>query len=366
MMPTMARRKETEGVTSIGLIERMKNQGVALQRRALEREDILPLYGSSELLKPVPEKASLFFSSYPSGFAVFPVGKPGTTSLIMLQKIASIGPQVRGRRVALSLSSTWFFKGGGHQYEGNFSRQQALAALLNPRLSFSFRQELARALLNYPRTLEHEPLLTFLLRHLAGGSWSDHWLWGVAQPLAQWQSLIDAAQDHFEVLFYASVHARRLGHKPPQLLQPLDWAQLIAQASARPNLKPHAAAPGPGLLNEAADRDFRHQLEQGEEWTHLELLVRGLHELGLRPLFLCAPPNGPFLESLGIRRGSLALYAAKLRLVAGRYGGVVETFEDHQQDTNFLGDGNDHLGPRGWMFYNQALDRFYHTPANGG
>jgi poly-D-alanine transfer protein DltD len=42
---------------------------------------VLPLYGSSELITPVRERAGVFFRSAPTGFQSSPVGKVGTTQL---------------------------------------------------------------------------------------------------------------------------------------------------------------------------------------------------------------------------------------------------------------------------------------------
>ena len=69
----------------------IKNQGLAFERAAARTPDILLLYGSSELIDPIPNRASDFFSSAPTGFQVCPVGKAGTTSLIILQKLAALG-----------------------------------------------------------------------------------------------------------------------------------------------------------------------------------------------------------------------------------------------------------------------------------
>src|SRR6188768_2322783 len=86
----------------------LKNQGTALQSAVFARPDLLPLYGSSELLKRVPDRASVFFASYPTNFAVSPVGKGGCTSLVMLQKIGASASAKPGRKVAVILSPTWF------------------------------------------------------------------------------------------------------------------------------------------------------------------------------------------------------------------------------------------------------------------
>src|SRR5215831_20122379 len=79
----------------------IKNQGLAFERAAARTPDILLLYGSSELIDPIPNRASDFFHKEPTGFEVCPVGKAGTTSLIILQKLAALGSELRGRKVVV-------------------------------------------------------------------------------------------------------------------------------------------------------------------------------------------------------------------------------------------------------------------------
>ena len=71
----------------------VKLQGVALQQAAFQQPDLLVLYGSSELVKEVPNRATDFFSQFPTGFRVFPVGKAGTISLANLLKLAAVGDE---------------------------------------------------------------------------------------------------------------------------------------------------------------------------------------------------------------------------------------------------------------------------------
>src|SRR5258707_7745213 len=87
----------------------IKNQGLAFERSAARAPDILLLYGSSELIDPIPNRASDFFSREPTGFEVCPVGKAGTTSLIILQKLGALGSELRGRKVGISLSAKSVF-----------------------------------------------------------------------------------------------------------------------------------------------------------------------------------------------------------------------------------------------------------------
>ena len=117
-----ARSLEYRSITALAadeaMIERdgklapVKNQGTALQQAALETDCLLPIYGSSELVLHRtynrPFHATNLFRDQPTGFTVFPVGKAQTTCLIMLQKLAAIGPTLEGRKVAVSLSHAWF------------------------------------------------------------------------------------------------------------------------------------------------------------------------------------------------------------------------------------------------------------------
>ena len=76
---------------------------------AVRAPDVLPIYGSSELIHPIPDRSSAFFRTAPTGFQVSPVGKAGSTSMIILEKLGGLGTNLRGKRVAISLSPSWFF-----------------------------------------------------------------------------------------------------------------------------------------------------------------------------------------------------------------------------------------------------------------
>src|SRR5438552_18956194 len=98
-----------------------KKQVMFIQRTVAREKSVLPLYGSSELIIGVPNRANKFFQNAPTGFQVSPVGTVGATSLIILQKIAALGSDLRGRRLAVSISPAWFLMPATRVdwYEGN-------------------------------------------------------------------------------------------------------------------------------------------------------------------------------------------------------------------------------------------------------
>src|SRR5215469_6093004 len=70
----------------------LKNQGLAFQRAAAHSPNVLPIYGSSELLQPeAPQRGNIFFRTAPTGFQLSPVGTGGANPLTMLQKVGALG-----------------------------------------------------------------------------------------------------------------------------------------------------------------------------------------------------------------------------------------------------------------------------------
>ena len=178
----------------------LKLQGVALQKAAFAQEDLLVLYGSSELVKEVPNRAVDFFEEYPTGFRVFPVGKAGTVSLNILQKLAAVGGDLRGRKVAFSLSPSFFFTSEVNEdyYEGNFSALQAQELAYSSVLSHELKRDSAKRMLHYDDTLDGNWTLNFALDRLVGDSFVDHALYAALLPLGKLSNAVGRAQDHVE------------------------------------------------------------------------------------------------------------------------------------------------------------------------
>lgn len=307
-------------------LARLKNQGVALQRHAFERGDILPLYGSSEMVRANPGKANLFFRHFPTGFSVFLVGKNGTTPLNILQKLAAVGEATRGRRVALSLSPSWFYPGAKleREYVGNFSRQQAFAALLNPALSFNLKRDFARSLLAHPAALQRETLLRFLVARVASGGRLNRLAYAALWPLARVNQEIYAMQDHFENTLFLKLYADHLGRAAEVIPTPLDWDRLLAEVAQTPAPSgADAREPAPGD-EPLTDQRFREAIGHTPEWHDLELLLRVLHEMRVHTLVLCMPPDGSHLERVGVSKESLHLFSGHIRALATAYGAQAE------------------------------------------
>ncbi len=343
-----------------------KLQGAALQKEAFRQSDLLVMYGSSELAKEMPNNAVDFFEDYPTGFRVFPVGKPGATSLAILQKLAAVGTEARGRKLVYSISPGSFFteECDPTYYEGNFSDMQAVELVFSSDLSRDLRRDVARRMIDYPRTADDSWVLDFSSHRLAGDTSLDRLGYDVIWPLGKLQCAVGRVQDHFSAALYILDEDEKLELSQRRGFRVLNWNDILRKAAQFANTAALRAK-----QNEVAQRKgqkssrpqaIRRGLAHGEEWTDFELLLRTCRELGTKPLFLSMPIEDIRLEVYGLDDDARRLYVQRLRSLTDEFQFPLLLFRDHENDPNFLVDFQDHLSGEGWLYYNKALDDFFH------
>src|SRR5882724_1040213 len=342
----------------------LKNQGLAFQRAAVHAPNVLPLYGTSELIIPsVQDRANLFFRSAPTGFQISPVGGGGANLLVMLQKVGALGSDLRGKKLVISLSPGWFLKvkSGWKGYQANFSPMAASKTIFGTGLNFELKREIASRMLQSPSTLEGRPLLKFALMRLASGGCLDRLIFCALWPAGKLQTVLMTFQDHFAALNYI-----RDRIKPAPRLHPevIEWSKLIAKES---ETKPAGSSkvkktPSSDGFAVPGSRDvaFRNDLNASPGWKNLELLLRMLARVHARPLILSMPIGGNFYDHAGISRSAREDYYVKLRALVQRYHFPLVEFKGHDEDPAFLIRHENHLTAKGWMYYNRALDDFFH------
>ncbi|MCK6556227.1 D-alanyl-lipoteichoic acid biosynthesis protein DltD [Candidatus Binatia bacterium] len=375
-----ARRAEIGAVHALApQMFAQKMRGIALQQAAFRQPDLLPIYGSSELNVPNEFHSSALFRSYPRGFTVFPVGNPGSTSLIWLQALAAVGGDLEGKKVALFLSPRPFMTPtvDRHAYAANFSPLQANELVFSSRLSFGLKQEVARRLQQYPATLAGDRLLRFAIERLADGSVSSRFLYYASWPLGAAHCLVLRLADHWENL--AFLRARGGSSPVPRQGAELDWPALLGRAERESE---RAAGRNPfgfesGFWAAHAAEIARQKgayaspaaapdIEGSAEWKDLELLLRVIGDLGGRPFLLNAPFNGTYYDYLGVPLPARRAYYDRLLALADAYGVPAMNFADRDTDPYFTADPMAHLSGKGWVHYGRALDAFFHDrPAAG-
>ena len=341
----------------------LKNQGLVFQRAAAHSPTVLLIYGSSELLRPAaPERGNIFFRTAPTGFQLSPVGAGGANPLIMLQKVGALGPALRGKKLAFSLSPGWFCtsKPGSQGYKANFSPMAATEMVFGT-LDFKLKRDIAARMLQFPETLEQRPFLEFALRRLASGQLLDRVVFCAIWPAGRIQTALYELEDHWAALH----HIKRQTKPPPRLQeQTVDWPEFIAKAN---KAKPADA----GMIQQPSrfdrkisrgsrDVGFLTGVKTSTAWIDLDLLLRCLATVHARPFILSRPLGGDFYDHAGVSRAARDEFYRKLPALVEQYHFPVVEFQEHDEDPAFLIKHQPHLTAKGWAYYDRALDDFFH------
>ncbi|HUH99377.1 MAG TPA: D-alanyl-lipoteichoic acid biosynthesis protein DltD [Anaerolineales bacterium] len=273
--------------------------GSALQGAALARPDLLPVYGSSEMIfNDSPYKAEKLFATYPTGFTIINVAQAGASSLTMAQDLAALGPALQGKKVVVSITPMLFTFGvlPEEYYAGNYSRLHAYGLIFSPELSLELKSAAAGRMLAHPKTLENDPFFEFTLSHMTDTKIQSRLFYVIMWPLGELQTEMMRLQDHAEVVRYVWGH--RLNPNVARLPQEIDWAGDLSTALTEQKLSTLSNAYGIEdpiwnstqirymalpLAPGSGDAAFLRFLQDAKEWPDFKILLDVLQELGPGP-----------------------------------------------------------------------------------
>jgi D-alanine transfer protein len=349
--------------------------GITLQRAALYRPDLLLVYGSSEMtVENTPYQAEKFFATYPTGFTVFNVVNLGAGSLTMAEDLAALGPDLKGKKVVISITPAPFTFSAltEEYYAGNYSRLHAYGLIFSPYLSTGLKFAAAQRLLGHPKTLQNDPFFEFTLNHMVDTSIQNQALYVIMWPLGELQTEIMQLQDHAEALFYLRDHS--VDPDVKRIPQQIDWSKDFQDALAEQKLHTQSnpygiedwrwklfqgksEVPYPAGSGNAAFLNF---LKTSEEWPDFKVLLDVLHELGAKPLILSRPVNGGYWTAVGVSEDAQNAYYIKLHAIVDPYDMTLVDYRQYTNDIYFSMDSVAHTSRYGWVYVDQTLDQFFH------
>jgi D-alanine transfer protein len=384
-----ARRLAEHSVRALaGREVRFKYQTLTLQRAALASGEILPIYGSSELrCCGSPYLPTELFASMPTGFGALALGHAGTANLFFMQTFAALGDELRGKKVAISESPSWFRKPRGlshREYAGNFSAEVVYAFVFDAPISRELREAGARRMLAYPETLEDQPLLRLAVEDLAHPTPLRRVEYALLTPLGRIATSVLGVRDGLRTLVYAwrkrsaatdtprDIDWPRLAERGTRMAEQADttnpfgfpdatYREMARRPEYRPVLERRETGQNNregGLLPPATG--WEHGMSRSAEWKSLHLALRVLREVGARPLVWSLPMPGVYDDYTRLSEPTRRRYYARYERVAGRADVPWLDFADHDEDRWFLSDPGSHPSPRGWVFADRALDLFWH------
>ena len=371
---------EEKYVHSVAALEHIEIiKGSAIQRVALQQDDLLVVYGGSEIvLLQTNYQAYRFFSTYPTGFNVFDVANKGASALTMAQKVAALGDDVRGKKVVISITPAIVTMAplgevNPDHYNANFSQLHALELAFSPHLSMETKRLAAKRMLGFPATLEDNLLLKFTLENLAGDSITNRILYYLAWPLGRLQIAFVTLQDHYATTAFIRSHSSeevRVTRQPEEI----DWPALAAKAEVEQIENTDSNSYGVDNLKwkqleelfvtpiaaGSKDAEFIEDVKNAREWGDLEITLRVLHELGADAVIFSNPMNVQLWEKLGVSEEAQNAYYEKINSMVFPYNIPVVDYKEYGADKYFDMDLAAHTSRKGWVYVNQTLDKFFH------
>src|SRR5262245_5756264 len=154
-----------------GLRAPIKFLSLPFQQAALAGGHSLPIYGSSELYCcGDPYRPTQLFASQPTGFDVLALGRYGIGNLLYAETFGALGHTLEGKRLVFIASPPWFSNATGadlRSYALTSSPEIAETFIFGSPISLPLREAIARRMLDFPQTLDDDPVLGTAVRALA-------------------------------------------------------------------------------------------------------------------------------------------------------------------------------------------------------
>ena len=111
------------------------------------------------------------------------------------------------------------------------------------------------------------------------------------------------------------------------------------------------------MLKSKKDSMKQADYTQSPEYGDLICFLNVCRDLGIRPLLVSLPVNGPWYDYMGFPQQNRQAYYQKIRDIAAEYGAELADLSTEEYTPHFFED-NTHIAWKGWVKLNESLYRF--------
>ncbi|AFM42273.1 D-alanyl-lipoteichoic acid biosynthesis protein DltD [Desulfosporosinus acidiphilus SJ4] len=345
--------------------------GTLLQSMALKDPHVVPMYGSSEFSHGGPYNPAKLFAGRPTGWTPYLVGHAGSKDLI--QALYAGAQNLKGKKIVLSLSAQWFSGNGidSNTFAANFSALQAYTMLFNPSLSLQTKRDLAQRLIQFGDVKKTYPILAGLLKYYGQSDLGSNIMEMVYWPAAKVEMSALQIQDALKTIqvlkhLPAKEVANNSRNSSQKALPSWSVMQQKATVDVQKNETNNPFGIGNKFFNQTIKnaQKFKNSAAKAHfypspEYSDLNLLMNVLKDEGADPIFLIQPVNGLWYDFTGFPKKQRQMYYSHVREMADHFGFSLADFSSHEDDNYFMDDPS-HPSEKGWLEFDEALDKFVH------
>ncbi|GAB2024631.1 D-alanyl-lipoteichoic acid biosynthesis protein DltD [Lactovum odontotermitis] len=350
--------------------------GYSVKKQVFSDPSFLPILGSSELGHVDPFHPSVYFSKYPAGFTPYLAGQPGTTSLTQFFYVKSAAEQLKNHKMVFIISPQWFSAHGVKEGElANFiSKGEIYSWMKTADPKSETTAELARRLLSF-NFLKSEETIHAVLKRFAQKQKMTYWQKvSVSSSLQFWRkedlmfSGISQLTANHIGLYPKIKKLSRLLPKQPDLDKLDKLAYLKAEEASNNNSFRINNKFWKKTQRSPSKMIKKGRLEQvnymeSPEYTDFQQLLNVFAENHDDVLFVIQPVNGKWAKYLGLPEQKLKNFSQKIRkqLTAQGFNNITDLTDLY--NTPYAVGDTIHIGYRGWLKVDQAIEKFMKQPS---
>lgn len=350
-----------------------KFKSITLQKESIKNGDNLLMFGSSEFesSKKYSTHPFNFFNNKNNGYQVNLIGRAGYKSLIHAIDIASLGSDMKNQKIVFVLSPQWFIKGGidENTFEACSSELQVYEFLSNPNINQKEKDFLTKRILEISKkkpNKEFQIMRTYCELYSKKDT-SSKFLKFIMAPYYRCRHELLSIREKiisYDVLKHNNMLSK---YKLPRKTS-FDWEKELNKAvfNAQKNSDNEFGMDNnsykyitKGKLEKLRNSMKKISYDSSPEYDDFRLFLDICKAEKIKPLIINIPVNGRWYDYCGFNKEDRLIYYNKVNSIIKEYGFDVADFSDHEYDNYFLKDGT-HLGWKGWIYVDKAIDQFYH------
>lgn len=367
--------KILEGMISDKQVESAKTemnqlvfQGSYMQSRMLQDDHMMPIYGSSELVRFDPFHPYNYTKATDTPYETYMLGRGGTQSITHFLNIAEQQENLEVKKVIFIISPQWFVKEGMDEthFSPNYSMLQAYDLAFNKTMDTELKHKGMERLLTFD-TVSRDPVLRTIYKYEI----SNHEEYKILGKVAKGIGSITRALQHKKDLYYSlfiGIKETNLKENPSLITDKSIEEQILAAeeyGAMRVNNEF-------GIDSKYYTKKIEPKLEElkgykqdeaytsSPEYDDLKLVMEAFEDAGAKPLFVSIPLNGKWYDYAEFDLEERQAYYDKMNDFLVDSGQSFIDFSNHEDDPYFLTDTL-HIGWKGWVYLDHAMDDFWNS-----
>lgn len=349
----------------------LKNQGLALQRESASRGDNLLIFGSSELGSiQKPFYPVDFFAGKKDGFQVNLIGRGYSQSIIHAVNIGALGAELKNKKIVFIISPQWFSESGLRpgEFNMNFSELQFYTFMFSNELDKDIKIDAANRMKKLAGTNNEFSHIKIYCDLYAGDNILGTASLMLLMPYYKFKYYLLSIKDKIKTGDLLKLYSGKTEIIKPSEAS-FDWEDEKRKAveKGRQEANNNEYLIENGYYDMYIKKDFKAykgsfknaSYLKSPEYDDFKILLETCKNLGVKPLIISVPVHGKWYDYCEFSKKDREEYYKKINEIVASYGFDVADFSGHEYDNYFLKDIM-HLGWKGWVYVDEAIDRFYH------